>query len=108
PTQSPSVISDPPPHAPAPPAPTSSPTRRSSDLALQPPAQRHPPSASLISPPLSAPPRPMLTPAPAVIINPELAAAAMSWPMSSRSEEHTSELQSCGHLVCRLLLGKKK
>src|SRR5690625_5957599 len=24
-----------------------------------------------------------------------------------RSEEHTSELQSCGHLVCRLLLEKK-
>src|SRR5690625_6040744 len=28
--------------------------------------------------------------------------------MSSRSEEHTSELQSRGHLVCRLLLEKKK
>src|SRR5439155_4830195 len=27
---------------------------------------------------------------------------------SSRSEEHTSELQSRGHLVCRLLLDKKK
>src|SRR5690625_343682 len=26
----------------------------------------------------------------------------------TRSEEHTSELQSRGHLVCRLLLGKKK
>src|SRR5690625_5400965 len=26
----------------------------------------------------------------------------------SRSEEHTSELQSRGHLVCRLLLDKKK
>src|SRR5258705_10300109 len=25
-----------------------------------------------------------------------------------RSEEHTSELQSLRHLVCRLLLGKKK
>src|SRR5690625_5946951 len=25
-----------------------------------------------------------------------------------RSEEHTSELQSRGHLVCRLLLAKKK
>src|SRR5690625_6124771 len=24
-----------------------------------------------------------------------------------RSEEHTSELQSCGHIVCRLLLEKK-
>src|SRR5207253_4894226 len=27
---------------------------------------------------------------------------------SFRSEEHTSELQSRGHLVCRLLLEKKK
>src|SRR5258705_5771825 len=27
--------------------------------------------------------------------------------MSSRSEEHTSELQSLRHLVCRLLLAKK-
>src|SRR5207253_8849796 len=25
-----------------------------------------------------------------------------------RSEEHTSELQSRGHIVCRLLLGKKQ
>src|SRR5690606_42017249 len=32
------------------------------------------------------------------------------WPMvtSSRSEEHTSELQSRENLVCRLLLEKKK
>src|SRR5216684_741663 len=29
-------------------------------------------------------------------------------PMSGRSEEHTSELQSRLHLVCRLLLEKKK
>src|SRR5439155_17164596 len=29
-------------------------------------------------------------------------------PQSRRSEEHTSELQSRGHLVCRLLLEKKK
>src|SRR5215208_6786827 len=28
--------------------------------------------------------------------------------MTGRSEEHTSELQSRGHLVCRLLLEKKK
>src|SRR5690625_2645054 len=28
--------------------------------------------------------------------------------LSYRSEEHTSELQSRGHLVCRLLLEKKK
>src|SRR5437870_10320736 len=29
-------------------------------------------------------------------------------PSDDRSEEHTSELQSRGHLVCRLLLEKKK
>src|SRR5439155_3241858 len=29
-------------------------------------------------------------------------------PRTIRSEEHTSELQSRGHLVCRLLLEKKK
>src|SRR5207253_10926693 len=28
--------------------------------------------------------------------------------VTDRSEEHTSELQSRGHLVCRLLLEKKK
>src|SRR5215510_710905 len=28
--------------------------------------------------------------------------------VKTRSEEHTSELQSRGHLVCRLLLEKKK
>src|ERR1039458_6676342 len=33
----------------------------------------------------------------------------IGWPMlTSRSEEHTSELQSLRHLVCRLLLEKKK
>src|SRR5690625_6656414 len=30
------------------------------------------------------------------------------WLQFDRSEEHTSELQSRGHLVCRLLLEKKK
>src|SRR5205823_15121349 len=29
------------------------------------------------------------------------------WPWRSRSEEHTSELQSLAYLVCRLLLEKK-
>src|SRR5207253_3508363 len=33
---------------------------------------------------------------------------AHSRPHALRSEEHTSELQSRGHLVCRLLLEKKK
>src|SRR5690625_6420819 len=37
------------------------------------------------------------------------AAATSSWCFCmGRSEEHTSELQSRGHLVCRLLLEKKK
>src|SRR2546422_4967445 len=39
------------------------------------------------------------------------ASAAKKWllgPCSARSEEHTSELQSRLHLVCRLLLEKKK
>src|SRR5947199_7336232 len=35
-------------------------------------------------------------------------ATASSRPDSPRSEEHTSELQSLRHLVCRLLLEKKK
>src|SRR5262245_63417002 len=30
------------------------------------------------------------------------------WARTGRSEEHTSELQSLRHLVCRLLLEKKK
>src|SRR5207253_10378848 len=33
---------------------------------------------------------------------------AWSRAIAARSEEHTSELQSRGHLVCRLLLEKKK
>src|SRR5258706_1280135 len=39
-----------------------------------------------------------------------LNALVMSWtsPRRSRSEEHTSELQSLTNLVCRLLLEKKK
>src|SRR5947199_3091775 len=35
------------------------------------------------------------------------ASGASSW-RRARSEEHTSELQSLRHLVCRLLLEKKK
>src|SRR6266498_4409101 len=34
--------------------------------------------------------------------------ALRTWPDQGRSEEHTSELQSRPHLVCRLLLEKKK
>src|SRR5258708_18872917 len=35
-------------------------------------------------------------------------AASTACVVSARSEEHTSELQSPDHLVCRLLLEKKK
>src|SRR5439155_15147585 len=35
-------------------------------------------------------------------------AEAHAGKLPDRSEEHTSELQSRGHLVCRLLLEKKK
>src|SRR5258708_40276615 len=41
-----------------------------------------------------------------------LAVRKVTWteplPTATRSEEHTSELQSPDHLVCRLLLEKKK
>src|SRR2546422_4962230 len=37
-----------------------------------------------------------------------LAACLRAHATAARSEEHTSELQSRLHLVCRLLLGKKK
>src|SRR5439155_6609602 len=37
-----------------------------------------------------------------------LLAADVRLELQTRSEEHTSELQSRGHLVCRLLLEKKK
>src|SRR5690625_7095086 len=39
-------------------------------------------------------------------LNPQLQVSSIL--LTMRSEEHTSELQSRGHLVCRLLLEKKK
>src|SRR5690625_6291853 len=42
-----------------------------------------------------------------VVVEPDLSNAGPPRP-GRRSEEHTSELQSRGHLVCRLLLAKKK
>src|SRR5437899_7084842 len=39
---------------------------------------------------------------------PKASKRACGWRRSQRSEEHTSELQSLRHLVCRLLLEKKK
>src|SRR5207253_10554988 len=40
--------------------------------------------------------------------NDEKSVPGNGWRTINRSEEHTSELQSRGHLVCRLLLEKKK
>src|SRR5207253_9405196 len=69
------------------------PTRRSSDL------------------PTTASPWPSFCraksgPSPISCIRPRWTRRAC-WPPCARSEEHTSELQSRGHLVCRLLLEKK-
>src|SRR5947208_4496863 len=41
-----------------------------------------------------------------IVLNVSFAGAMLGWAL--RSEEHTSELQSPDHLVCRLLLEKKK
>src|SRR5690625_6347915 len=38
----------------------------------------------------------------------QLSSMPARWIRMRRSEEHTSELQSRGHLVCRLLLEKKQ
>src|SRR2546422_4934397 len=40
--------------------------------------------------------------------NPGVGTVRMRFKLPARSEEHTSELQSRLHLVCRLLLEKKK
>src|SRR5258708_25220954 len=45
---------------------------------------------------------------PAVALQPAGTPGAVQSVPPSRSEEHTSELQSPDHLVCRLLLEKKK
>src|SRR5690625_5831262 len=43
-----------------------------------------------------------------LVLNPLILSTPDSTGAYLRSEEHTSELQSRGHLVCRLLLEKKK
>src|SRR5437899_3607483 len=70
-----------------PPTPTLFPYRRSSDL--------QPSASNAIEP---------------KIVPPAISATIMAARSSARwrSEEHTSELQSLRHLVCRLLLEKKK
>src|SRR5690625_5589387 len=66
------------------------------------PANPEIPAIRIIPPGLSAEPARIDRP-----MRKEPASAAAS-PLLLRSEEHTSELQSRGHLVCRLLLEKKK
>src|SRR5437870_9679280 len=55
------------------------------------------------TPPFSAPPMPSSSRRTGTSAAPSAARSDLR-----RSEEHTSELQSRGHLVCRLLLEKKK
>src|SRR2546425_2473057 len=50
----------------------------------------------------------MITPARSCASSVEAARCGVTTTLSSRSEEHTSELQSLAYLVCRLLLEKKK
>src|SRR5207253_10858619 len=84
------------------------PTRRSSDLVerdgpVRRPAPRHPAHDRAPAPAR----RPRRRGARADGHLPR-AVTAQSGNRARRSEEHTSELQSRGHLVCRLLLEKKK
>src|SRR5207253_8442773 len=57
---------------------------------------------------VGVPPPGVVAEAPPLPLSLVLLQAAASTPRTTRSEEHTSELQSRGHLVCRLLLEKKK
>src|SRR5207253_8666270 len=85
----------------------SSPTRRSSDLAV---CGRAPPWVAPAPPFLPATNPPDVSHDWLSVTKRRgfLPSAAATPPISARSEEHTSELQSRGHLVCRLLLEKKK
>src|SRR2546422_7379621 len=64
---------------------------------------RHSPGARRRSSEKQTPP-----PAGSIATGSTLRSIPASWGRSERSEEHTSELQSRLHLVCRLLLEKKK
>src|SRR5690554_7662673 len=80
------------------------PTRRSSDLEqVRPLEPGHPMSLPGSGNPVNQLGR-------QVTITPDFPADLLDFrsPGDSRSEEHTSELQSRPHLVCRLLLEKKK
>src|SRR5205814_8831963 len=83
------------------------PTRRSSDLTTTAASGLRPAMRHLMSKNFSAP-RSAPNPASVSTTSHSVSASRGSAPTSGRSEEHTSELQSLRHLVCRLLLEKKK
>src|SRR5690348_18100772 len=78
------------------------PTRRSSDLQLRPDQ-----IGGLVALPAYLPVGPTLRASLLSSVEP-LPEATQRLLLLARSEEHTSELQSPVHLVCRLLLEKKK
>src|SRR5437660_9523674 len=80
------------------------PTRRSSDLSA---AERKPLACSMMARLRMARRRPSTSASSRWTRAAQSSSGRCPEP-SPRSEEHTSELQSCGHLVCRLLLEKKK
>src|SRR5439155_21596113 len=87
------------------------PTRRSSDLLPRLEVPRHPAHRRQGGCRGGAPRGPLLRPARFRQLRDDGAHACGGGArhhLEARSEEHTSELQSRGHLVCRLLLEKKK
>src|SRR5207253_10457040 len=85
------------------------PTRRSSDLVAPTTAAAPGPSADAAAEaPKAAVRLGVVDRREAVLVDRRSVACSRSDLLSERSEEHTSELQSRGHLVCRLLLEKKK
>src|SRR5258708_26949456 len=81
--------------------PASSMRRRPKKSLARPPNTRSPPNVSAYA---------VMTHSAVVVDTPisTLSAGSATLTMLKRSEEHTSELQSPDHLVCRLLLEKKK
>src|SRR5256884_8162951 len=77
------------------------------ELRAQPPQHRHK-SKKPAAPPCREGCKPETAAPQLAVGTPEDDAAEKELSALSRSEEHTSELQSRLHLVCRLLLGKQK
>src|SRR5436305_11743664 len=93
----------------APPDLHSFPTRRSSDLLIFAPSVSHAAGVpSWFCQRISALPSPSKSPEPITCQAAPGLKPATAMSVAFRSEEHTSELQSRPHLVCSLLLEKKK